>query len=82
MKERKREKVGGGKEVLSPPLPYPAPLPFILAHFFFPFSQLSEGLLQVTMCIPSFPTFYGQVIFNLSVVHFSLFATDQQEWIW
>ena len=33
MEESKRGRVGGAKEVLSPSLPNPAPLPFSLAHF-------------------------------------------------
>ena len=33
MEESKRERVGGGKEVLSPSLPNPTLSPFFLAHF-------------------------------------------------
>ena len=81
MEESKRERVGGGKEVLSPSLPNPAPSPSFLAHFFFAFSQLSEGLLWVNY-VYSFISNFLWYIFNLSVQHFWRFVIDQQERSW
>ena len=59
MEESKRERVGGGKEVLSPSLPNPAPSPFFLAHFSFRFPNCLKACYRLTTCIPSFPTFCG-----------------------
>ena len=59
MKESKRERVGGGKEVLSPSLPNPAPLPFSLAHFSLHFPNYLRARYTLTTFIPSFSTFYG-----------------------
>ena len=59
VEESKRERVGGGKEVLSPSLPNPAPSPFFLAHFSFRFPNYLKACYRLTTCIPSFPTFCG-----------------------
>ena len=59
MEEIKRERVGGGKEVLSPSLPNPAPSPFFLAHFSFLFANYLKACYKLTTWIFSFPTFYG-----------------------
>ena len=59
MEESKRERVGGGKEVLSPSLPNPALSPFFLAHFPLRFSNYLKACYRLTTCLPSFPTFYG-----------------------
>ena len=59
MEESKRERVGGGKEVLSPSLPNPAPSPSFLAHFSLRFPNYLKACYGLTTCIPSFPTFYG-----------------------
>ena len=72
---------GREQEDLSPSLPNPAPSPFFVAHFFFAFSQLSEGLLQVKY-VHSFISNFLWYIFNLSVEHFWRFVIDQQERIW
>ena len=57
MEESKRERVGGGKEVLSPSLPNPAPSPFFLAHFSFRFPNYLKACYRLTTCIPSFATY-------------------------
>ena len=72
---------GREQEDLSPSLPNPAPSPFFLAHFFFAFSQLFEGLLQVKY-VHSFISNFLWYIFNLSVEHFWRFVIDPQERIW
>ena len=59
MEESKRERVGGGKEVLSPSLPNPTFSPFFLAHFPLHFSNYLKACYRLTTCLPSFPTFYG-----------------------
>ena len=59
MEESKRERVGGGKEVLSPSLPNPTLSPFFLAHFSLRFPNYLKACYRLTTCIPSFPTFYG-----------------------
>ena len=62
VEESKRERVGGGEEVLSPSLQNPAPSPFFLAHFSFRFPNDLKAcyrLLRRVSCVPSFPTFYG-----------------------
>ena len=59
MEESKRWRVGGGKEVLSPSLPNPAPLPFFLAHFSLRFHNYLKACYRLTNCIPSLPTLYG-----------------------
>ena len=59
MEESKRERVRGGKEVLSPSLPNLAPLPFSLAHFSLRFPNYQRARDMLTTFIPSFPTFYG-----------------------
>ena len=58
MEESKRERVGGGKEVLSPSLPNPTLSPFFLAHFSLRFPNYLKACYRLTTCIPSFPTFY------------------------
>ena len=55
VEETKRERVGGGKEVLSPSLPNPASSSFFLAHFSFRFSNYLKACYRLTTCIPSFP---------------------------
>ena len=72
---------GREQEDLSPSLPNPAPSPFFLAHFFFAFSQLFEGLLQVKY-VHSFISNFLWYIFNLNIEHFWRFVIDQQERIW
>ena len=59
MEESKRERVGGGKEVLSPSLPNPTLSPFFLAHFSLRFPNYLKACYRLTTCLPSFPTFYG-----------------------
>ena len=62
MENRGREtwkRVRGGKEVLSPSLPNPVPSPIFLAYFSFRFPNYLKACYMLTMCIPSFPTFYG-----------------------
>ena len=59
MEESKTERVGGGKEVLSPSLPNPTLSPFFLAHFPLHFSNYLKACYRLTTCLPSFPTFYG-----------------------
>ena len=59
MEESKRGRVGGAKEVLSPSLPNPAPLPFSLAHFSLRFPSYLGACYMLTTFIPSIPTFYG-----------------------
>ena len=59
MEESKRGRVGGAKEVLSPSLPNPAPLPFSLAHFSLRFPSYLRACYMLTTFIPSIPTFYG-----------------------
>ena len=59
VEESKRERVGGGKDVLSPSLPNPAPSPFFVAHFSLRFPNYLKACYRLTTCIPSFPTFYG-----------------------
>ena len=56
VEESERERVGGGKEVLWPSLPNPAPSPFFLAHFSFRFPNYLKACYRLTSCIPSFPT--------------------------
>ena len=55
----KRERVGGGKEVLSPTLPYPAPSPFFVAHFSLRFPNYLKACYRLTTCISLFLAFYG-----------------------
>ena len=55
----KKERVRGGEEVLSPPLPSPAPSPFFLAHFSLRFPNYLKACYGLTTRIPSFPSFYG-----------------------
>ena len=50
----KRERVGGGKEVLSPTLPYPAPSPFFVAHFSLRFPNYLKACYRLTTCIHHF----------------------------
>ena len=59
VEESKRERVGEGKEVLSPSLPNAASSPFFLAHFSFRFPSYLKACYRLNTCIPSFPTFYG-----------------------
>ena len=59
VEESKRERVGEGKEVLSPSLPNAASSPFFLSHFSFRFPNYLKACYRLTTCIPSFPTFYG-----------------------
>ena len=59
VEESKRERVGGGKEVLLPSLPNPTLSPFFLAHFSLRFPNYLKACYRLTTCIPSFPTFYG-----------------------
>ena len=66
MEESKWEKVGGGKEVLSPSLPNPAPSPLFLAHFSFRFPNYLVGLLQVNYK----HSLHSNFFYNLSVEHF------------
>ena len=69
MEESKRERVGGGKEVLSPSLPNPVPSTFFLAHFSLRFPNYLKACYRSTTYIPSTSTFYG-MIFKLRVEHF------------
>ena len=48
MEESKRERVGGGKEVLSPSLPNAAPSPFFLAHFSLRFPNYLKAGYRLT----------------------------------
>ena len=59
VEESKRERVGGGKEVLSPSLPNPTLSPFFLAHFSLRFPNYLKACYRLTTCIPSLPTFYS-----------------------
>ena len=62
MENRGREtgkRVREGKEVLSPSVPNPVPSPIFLAYFPFRFPNYLKVCYMLTMCIPSFPTFYG-----------------------
>ena len=59
VEESKRERVGEGKEVLSPSLPNAASSPFFLAHFSFRFPNYLKACYRLNRCIPSFPAFYG-----------------------
>ena len=76
MEESKRERVGGGKEVLLPSLPNPTLSPFFLAYF-----PLHFPNLQVNY-VPSLISNFLWYIFNLRVEHFWHFVIDQQEQIW
>ena len=59
VEESKRERVGEGKEVLSPSLLNAASSQFFLAHFSFRFPNYLKACYRLNTCIPSFPTFYG-----------------------
>ena len=61
MEKSKRERVGGGKAVLLPPLPNLAPSPLFSSSLFFTliFSNYLKACYRLTTCIPSFPTVYG-----------------------
>ena len=54
MEESKRERVGGGKEVLSPSLPNPTLSPFFLAHFSLRFPNYLKACYRLTTCIHHF----------------------------
>ena len=69
MEESTRERVGGGKEVLSPSPPNPVLSPFFLAYFSLRFPNYLKACYRLTTYIPSFSTFYG-MIFKLRVKHF------------
>ena len=48
------QRVGGGKEVLSPSLPNPAPSPFFMAHFSLRFPNYLKACYRLTTCIHHF----------------------------
>ena len=78
MEESKRERVGGGKEVLSPSPPNPVPSPFFLAYFSLRFPNYLKACYRLTTYIPSFSTFYGiQIEGQALLITFWCFVIDQ-----